>query len=241
MLKIALDNVTGDTMTPERVQRIHEVLKKRQPDLALLTDGVHKPHNLSAIIRSCDAFAVNEVHVVWPKEEYRTFRGRAMGSQQFVTLHTHERVSEAIAQQKAKGHQVVAAHFSGRAVPHYDIDFTLPTTLVMGAEKHGISATAAELADHHVLIPMEGMVQSLNVSVAAALILSEALRQRQQAGLIGSRRIDDHTYQRLFFEWCYPDLARRCQGKGLPYPDIDENGDFVDPSAFSDAFNVHSK
>ena len=88
---------------------------------------------------------------------------------------------------------------------------------------------------------MVGMVQSLNGSVAAALILSEALKQRQQAGLIGSNPIDQNTYQKLFFEWCYPDLAKRCQAKGIPYPAIDDDGNFVDPSGFSEVFNRHAK
>lgn len=227
-------------MTPERVKKIRDVLSKRQPDLTILTDSVHKPHNLSAIIRSCDAFAVPDVHVVWPHHQYRTFRGRAMGSQQFVTTHTHDKVEDGINHLKKQGFQIVAAHFSDRAVPHYDIDYTQPTAIVMGAEKHGISEAAASMADHHVLVPMEGMVQSLNVSVAAALILSEACRQRTEKGMIGNNPLNEDTYQKLFFEWCYPDLARLCQKKKLPYPEINEDGDFLDPGGFSAAYNQAS-
>lgn len=224
-------------MTPERVQKIREVLDKRQNDLTLITDQVHKPHNLSAIIRSCDAFAVSDVHISWPHERYRTFKGRAMGSQQFVTTHTYPTAVEAIEKFKSKGYQIVAAHFSDQAVAHYEVDYTKPTAIVMGAEKDGISDPVAELADVHVMVPMEGMVQSLNVSVAAALILSEACRQRKEKGLIGNRPLDPETYQTLFFEWCYPDLAKLCQKRNLPYPEINEEGDFVDPGGFSEAYN----
>jgi len=224
-------------MTPERVRRIREALDKRQPDLTIITDNVHKPHNISAIIRSCDAFAVPELNVVWHGERYRVYRGRTMGSHKFVTVNTHDDVVKGINQFKEKGYQVVAAHLSDKAIPHYEVDFTKPTAILMGAEKYGVSEAASNAVDQHITIPMEGMVESLNVSVAAALILSEACRQRQIAGLIGTRRLDDVTYQKYFFEWCYPDLAKKCQSKNLPYPEIDDNGDFIDPAAFSDLFN----
>lgn len=224
-------------MTPERVKRIREVLDKRQPDLAIITDNVHKPHNISAIIRSCDAFAVPEVHVTWHADQYRVFRGRTMGSHKFVSVKTHNNVVTSIRQFKEKGFQVVAAHLSDTAIPHYEVDYTKPTAILMGAEKHGVSPEASAEVDQHIVVPMEGMVESLNVSVAAALILSEACRQRQQAGLIGKNRLDETTYQQYFFEWCYPDLAKLCQRKNLPYPEITEAGDFVDPGAFSQRYN----
>ncbi len=225
-------------MTPERVKRIRDVLDKRQPDLTIITDDVHKPHNISAIIRSCDAFAVPEMHVTWSHgDQYKMFRGRAMGSQQFVQVRTHEDLVSKVTDFQQRGYQVVAAQFSDRAIPHTEVDFTQPTAILMGAEKHGVSAAAAELADAHIIVPMEGMVQSLNVSVAAALILSEACRQRRCAGLIGKRTLDDETYQRYFFEWCYPDLAKKCQAKNLPYPAIDEAANFRDPAAFSALYN----
>lgn len=224
-------------MTPERVKRIREVLDKRQPDLAIITDNVHKPHNISAIIRSCDAFAVPEMHVVWHGEQYRVFRGRTMGSHKFVSVKTHDNIVKGINQFKEKGYQVVAAHLSNTAIPHYEVDFTKPTAILMGAEKHGVSDEASAIVDQHITIPMEGMVESLNVSVAAALILSEACRQRSISKQIGNNKLDDTRYEQYFFEWCYPDLAKKCQLKNLPYPEIDENGDFLDPKAFSDLYN----
>lgn len=225
-------------MTPERVEKIHQILRKRQADLTVLTDQVHKPHNISAIIRSCDAFAVQQLHAVTTQHNLKVFRGRAMGSQQYVDIKTHKDVLAGINSLKAEGYNVVAAHFSDKAIAHYEVDFTQPTAIVLGAEKHGISEQAAAAADQHVLVPMEGMVQSLNVSVAAALLLSEANRQRKEAGIFDKRPIEAATYKRLFFEWCYPDLAKLCKQKKLPYPDIKEDGDFVDPGGFSAAYNA---
>jgi len=224
-------------MTPARVARIREVLDKRQPDLTVITDQVNKPHNISAIIRSCDAFAVPECHVVWPDQDFKTYRRRAAGSQHWVKVNKHPTSCEGITHLKERGFRVLAAHLSNQAVPYDQLDFTQPTAFLMGAELEGVSEEAAQLADGHVLVPMQGMVESLNVSVVAALLLSEACRQRRQAGFFDRPSLAEEDYQRLFFEACYPDLAERCRDRGLDYPRLKKNGDFVAPEAFSAAYN----
>ncbi|SFB77920.1 tRNA (guanosine-2'-O-)-methyltransferase [Marinospirillum celere] len=227
-------------MKPERVARIREVLDRRQPDLTIITDRVSKPHNISAIIRSCDAFAVPECHVVWPDEDFQTYRRRAAGSQHWVRVNKHPSTAEGIAHLKERGFRILAAHLSASAQPYDQLDFTQPTAFLMGAELEGVSNEAAELADGHVIVPMQGMVESLNVSVVAALLLSEACRQRRQAGFFDQPRLADADYQRLFFEACYPDLARRCRERKVTYPRLLENGDLEDSAAFSVAYNASS-
>lgn len=161
-------------MTPERLARIKQTLNTRQPDLSVLTDQVHKPRNLSAILRSCDAFGLANMHAVWPKEGFRAFRKTAGGSYSWVTTHTHRSMDDAIEALKGQGHELYAAQLSDRAVDYRDIDYTVPCTIIMGNEVEGVSANAAEQADEHIVIPMMGMVESLNVSAACAIILSEA-------------------------------------------------------------------
>jgi tRNA (guanosine-2'-O-)-methyltransferase len=97
----------------------------------------------------------------------------------------------------------------------------------MGTEKAGISEAAMTLADGHIIIPMVGMVQSLNVSVAAAVILFEAQRQRSQAGMYDQCRLTDEQYQQCLFEWCYPDIATKYQEEQKPYPPLDEEGQII--------------
>ncbi|WP_114418898.1 tRNA (guanosine(18)-2'-O)-methyltransferase TrmH [Marinospirillum perlucidum] len=225
-------------MTPERVARIRSVLDRRQPDLAVITDRVTKPHNISAILRSCDAFAVPELQVVWPEQDFKTYRRRAAGSQHWVKVKTHASVTEAIHERKSQGFQVLAAHFSEQACPYDQLDFTRPTAFVMGAELDGVSEEALAQVDGQVSVPMQGMVESLNVSVVAALLLAEAGRQRRAAGFFDQPRLPEADYQRLFFEACYPDLARRCREKGLAYPRLLDNGDLEDSAAFSAAYNA---
>jgi tRNA (guanosine-2'-O-)-methyltransferase len=173
-------------MTPERLARIKQTLDTRQPDLSVLTDQVHKPRNLSAIIRSCDAFGLASMHVVWPREGFRAFRKTAGGSYNWVTTHTHPTMDDAVSELKGRGHKLYAAQLSERAIDYREADFTVPCTVIMGNEVDGVSDSAAEQADEHIVIPMMGMVESLNVSSACAIILSEAQRQRKQAGLYGT-------------------------------------------------------
>ena len=213
-------------MNEQRYARIREMLARRQPDLTVCMEQVHKPHNVSAIIRTADAVGVHEVHAVWPGNNLRTMAGAAAGSNSWVDVKTHANIRDAVTYIKASGMQVLATHLSAKAVDFRDIDYTRPTCLLMGQEKTGITQEALDLADQDIIIPMIGMVQSLNVSVASALILYEAQRQRQNAGMYDRKNstLPDEEQQRLLFEGGYPVLARVAKRKGLPYPRINLQG-----------------
>ncbi|WP_111495721.1 MULTISPECIES: tRNA (guanosine(18)-2'-O)-methyltransferase TrmH [Marinobacter] len=216
-------------MTPERLARIKQTLDRRQPDLHVLTDQIHKPRNISAIIRTCDAFAVANMHAVWPKEGYRAFRKTAGGSHNWVTTHTHPDMHGAIDELRGQGRRIYAAQFSERAVDYRDVDYTGPCAIVLGNELDGVSAEAADRADEHIIVPMMGMVESLNVSSACAIILAEAQRQRTAAGLFDRRRLSDAEYERLLFRWCQPQITRYCDDRNLPYPPFDvATGELID-------------
>ncbi|USD37700.1 MULTISPECIES: tRNA (guanosine(18)-2'-O)-methyltransferase TrmH [Ferrimonas] len=211
-------------MSPERLARINAMLDRRQTDLTICMEEVHKPHNLAAMVRTADAVGVHRVHAVWPDQKTKLSGGTATGSQQWVDLKSHDTIVDAIKELRAQGMQIIATNLSDTAVDFRDIDYTKPTAILMGQEKTGITAEALALADQDVIIPMVGMVQSLNVSVATALMLYEAQRQRQQAGMYQQRSIDDAECQRLLFEGGHPIFAKICRQKGLPYPRVDEEG-----------------
>jgi tRNA (guanosine-2'-O-)-methyltransferase len=219
-------------MTPERIARLRQVLDHRQPDLLVVTDFVHKQRNLSAIVRCCDAVGVMRVDAVIGDEEYQAFRGTAMGSHNWVEVNRHRELAGALAPLRREGFQVVAAHLSPDARDFRSIDYTRPTALLLGAERRGLSAAGQELADCCITIPMVGMVGSLNVSVAAGIILAEAQHQRQRAGLYDHARIDGETYRRLLFEWGHPQLREFCQQRGLAYPPLDDEGEVDRPAAW---------
>ena len=210
-------------MTPERYQRIRDMLAKRQTDLTVCLENVHKPHNVSAVVRTCDAIGIHKVHAVW-ENQYRVRSGTAMGSQQWVNVDTHENVTDAIGALKAQNMQVLVTHLSDKAVDFRDIDYTKPTAILFGQEKYGVTDEAIAMCDQDIVIPMVGMVQSLNVSVAAALVLYEAQRQRQIAGMYDVQHLSEEECQRMLFEGGYPVLTKGCKRKGIPYPPIDEQG-----------------
>ncbi|MGE2222297.1 tRNA (guanosine(18)-2'-O)-methyltransferase TrmH [Serratia marcescens] len=216
-------------MSPERYARICEMLATRQPDLTVCLEQVHKPHNVSAIIRTADAVGVHQVHAVWPTTRMRTLVSSAAGSNSWVSVKTHRTIGDAVGHLKAQGMQILATNLSARAVDFREVDYTRPTCVLLGQEKTGITEEALALADRDIVIPMIGMVQSLNVSVASALILYEAQRQRQNAGLYrrDNSMLDEEEQQRLLFEGGYPVLANEAKRKGLPRPQIDEQGQVV--------------
>jgi tRNA (guanosine-2'-O-)-methyltransferase len=211
-------------MTPERFTRLKAVLDRRQPDLTVLAEDVHKSHNISAVLRTCDAVGVTELHAVSPGGDFARHRMISGGSRKWVRVRLHRDTAEAIALLRAQDYQIVAAHLSDTAVDYRVPDYTRATAILLGSELLGVSADAARLADTHILIPMRGLVESLNVSVAAALVLYEAARQREQAGLYERHRLDPATYDEILFEWSYPAAARHCRAKGLPYPPLDAEG-----------------
>ena len=212
-------------MTQARLNRINQVLEKRQPDTAVLLDQVHKAHNLSAIVRSCDAVGIPQVHAVESHEALKLFRGTTMGSDQWVDLSIYDEFDLAFDTVKAQGMTVYAAHLSEQAIDFREADFTQPCAILMGAEKWGVSDHAAQRADQHIIIPMAGMVESLNVSVATAVILYELQRQRHQARLYDQCRLDANVFRHTQFEWMQPKMAQYYRNKGLPYPELDEDGD----------------
>ena len=218
-------------MNEARYRRLVSVLDRRQPDLTVLMDQVHKAHNFSAIVRSCDATGVFEAHAVPTERGMPVHAGTASGAQKWVKVHAHETIEAAAAHLHERGFRLLAAHPGEGAVDYRSVDYTHATAFVMGAELEGLSEAALTLADGRVAIPMEGMVASLNVSVATALLLFEAAGQRRRAGLYDRSRIEPDVRARLLFEWSYPRIAERLRARGLAYPALSEDGSIADPSA----------
>ena len=159
----------------------------------------------------------------------KTLVSSAAGSNSWVQVKTHKTIQDAVAKMKAQGMQILATNLSEKAVDFRAIDYTRPTCILLGQEKTGITPEALALADSDIIIPMIGMVQSLNVSVASALILYEAQRQRENAGMYRreSTVLSEKEQQRLLFEGGYPVLSNVAKRKKLPRPFIDETGQII--------------
>ncbi|MCA9839156.1 MAG: tRNA (guanosine(18)-2'-O)-methyltransferase TrmH [Trueperaceae bacterium] len=211
-------------MTERRYRRIQEVLSKRQPDLSIMAEDVYKPHNLSAMLRTCDAVGIGEVYAINPTGGIPTYNETSGSAEKWIHLTVFKTLQEAHTLVKSRGMQIFAAHLSDEAVDYRDVDYTLPTCVLFGNEKRGVSNEAAELADQHIIIPMLGMVQSLNVSVATAVILFEAQRQRRDKGMYNAPRLGSELIKRQTFEWLYPKEASQLVRDEKAYPELNEEG-----------------
>lgn len=217
------------TPTPRRFRRLKQVLERRQPDLTVIMDQVHKGHNFSAILRSCDAVGVHEAHAVLPRRgRFDLYHHTSAGTAKWVRVVSHPTVEDAIETLQGRDFQVVAAHLSDEARDFRTVDFTRPTAVLVGAELEGVSQGALQRVDREVTIPMQGMVQSLNVSVATALLLFEAMRQREEAGAYATPRIPEEEFKDTLFRWAHPQVAERYAERGLPFPALDADGRIID-------------
>ena len=199
-------------------------------NLTVLIENVEKPHNLSAIIRSCDAVGVLEAYAIFNKEKLLTFNSTAQGSQKWVQINQYKETTEAIKILKNKGFRLYGTNLNPKSIDYRECNFEGPTAFVLGAEKWGISEEASNLMDEHIYIPMRGMVESLNVSVAASTLLFEATRQRKVANIIpeSGEGMSKETYNKRIFEWAYPEVANWCQSKGKKYPELNKEGEIID-------------
>lgn len=189
-------------ITPERLARLRQVLSWRQKDLTLVLANIHDPHNVSAIYRSCDAFGVAQVHLYYTTTAFPTLGKKTSASaRKWVDTVRHKDRESLLANLRGSGHQILATSCSPKAHPVSHYDLTRPTAIIMGNEHSGVDAELTEVVDGEVYIPMYGMIQSFNVSVAAAVLLSEASRQRVLAGMYDKPTYDEEAFEARLAEW----------------------------------------
>lgn len=183
------------------------VLARRQPDLAVAIENVHDPHNVSAVIRSCDATGVASAHLIYPEDVERPSlsKGVAASAHRWIDIEHHTEVSECYEALRSAGMTIYATYLGEETADLHELDLTKPCAFVFGNESLGISEAALEGADVALKIPMLGMVDSLNISVAAAVTLYEAMRQRRVAGMYDSASLPEAEMRRKLREWLVRD------------------------------------
>lgn len=174
---VAIARVLEDFVRPERAARLRDVFAARLDAVTVVMDAPHDPHNGAAVIRSCDAFGVQRLHVVERIEPFLASNTVARGSERWVDVRTHADVPAAVAALAASGHELVATHPDGDLLPP-DLARIPRLALVLGNERHGIVDELRAACRHSVRIPMRGFAESLNVSVTAAILLQHATWQR---------------------------------------------------------------
>ena len=167
------------TSTPRRVERFRSVISRRQRDLTLVLENIHDPHNVSAILRSCDAVGILGVELLYTVEKFpKLGRKSSSSASKWIERRKHTEVAACYAALRQEGFRILATQVADDAPSLYDLDLTGPVAIVLGNEHRGVSNEAALAADATFRVPMAGMIESLNVSVAAAVCVFEAYRQR---------------------------------------------------------------
>lgn len=190
--------------TPRRQERVRGVLSRRQPDLTLVLENVHDPHNVSAVLRTCDAVGILAVHAVYTIEAPPNTlfaRQTSASAAKWVTVKQHDSINACYGELRQSGMTILATALAPGANVIYDMDLASPVALVFGNEMRGVSKLALERADGAISIPMVGMVQSLNISVACAVCLYEALRQRRASGAYDQSRLSTGDREALERDW----------------------------------------
>lgn len=160
-------------ITLERKQRFLQVLASRTRYLTVALEDVYQLHNASAVIRSCDVFGIQEAHLIEGRYGNRLDKNIAMGAQQWVDIHRYETTSQCMEALRSRGYRIVATTPREEAVPLHRFSVLCPTVLFFGTEKEGLSPEVLQEADKAIYIPMSGFTESLNISVAAAIILQQ--------------------------------------------------------------------
>jgi len=190
-------------MTPERAKKLLTVLHKRQKDITVVLENVFDPHNISAVMRSCDAIGIGEIYVVTTRTgRHKKWGDRSSASaNKWVKVHQYEDLGECISIVKKRYGRILSTHLGENAVSLYELKLAESVALVFGNEHDGISQECLDLSDGNFIIPQAGMIQSLNISVACAVSLYEASRQRLLAGKYDQPQLEESVIKEQAAEW----------------------------------------
>jgi len=192
-------------MTPERRDKLQSVLSKRQNDITIVLENVFDPHNISAVMRTCDAVGVQELYVLNTKiPRHKKWGAKSSSSAaKWLTVYQFENAEECFSELRKKYSKILTTHLSSDAVNLYEIDLTQPVALVFGNEHSGVSEEIRNLADGNFIIPQSGIIRSLNISVACAVTLYEAYRQKALAGHYDKAKLNGEVLKELMDKWGY--------------------------------------
>ena len=190
-------------MTPERRERLLTVLKNRQKNLTVVLEDVQDPHNVAAVMRTCDAVGIQDLYIITTLAPRRKKWGHRSSSsaEGWLTIHQYTDPEACIADLRKNYNKIYTTHLASDAVSLYDINFTDSVALVFGNERTGVSDKVRSLADGNFIIPQMGMIRSLNISVACAVSIYEAMRQKTLAGHYARPGLPTGEYNTLLEQW----------------------------------------
>ncbi len=190
-------------MTPERTEKLQRVLSRRQPDLTLVLENVFDPHNISAVMRTADSVGIQDIYVLNTKIPPHKKWGEKSSSSaaKWLSVHQYDDTQTCFDALRAQGYKVFTTWLGEGSVELYQMDFTQPIAVVFGNEHSGVSDEIRALADGNMMIPQVGIIQSLNISVACAVTIYEAYRQKNNAKHYTEPRLPQERYDALWEQW----------------------------------------
>ncbi len=196
-------------MTPERTDKLINVLSKRQANLTVVMENVDDPHNISAVLRTCDAVGIQDIYILTTRiPKHKKFGYKSSSSAlKWLTIHEFDNLEDCVAAVRKNFSKILTTHLSSDAVEIYDIDFTDSVALVFGNEHDGVTEEFRNLADGNFIIPQMGIIQSLNISVACAVSIYEALRQKKVAGHYDQASLPKVQMDSLLTQWGVEELT----------------------------------
>ena len=197
-------------MTEARKEKLSQVIQHRQFDLTIVLENVFDPHNISAVMRTCDAVGVQELFILNTKiPRHKKWGARSSSSAaKWLTIHQYDDADCCFEAVRKRYSRIITTHLSSDATSLYSLDLAQPAALVFGNEHSGVSEEIRLKADGNFIIPQVGIIQSLNISVACAVTLYEAYRQKEKAGHYGEdSRITNPGREQLLNEWGVDQLS----------------------------------
>ena len=190
-------------MTPERREKLIKVLKNRQAGITIVMENVHDPHNISAVMRTCDAVGIQHIYILNTKiPPHKKWGSKSSSSAaKWLTIHQYTDAAECFAALRKNYDKIYTTHLASGAISLYEIDFTQTVALVFGNEHDGVSEEIRNMADGNFIIPQIGIIQSLNISVACAVSIYEAFRQKNAAGHYAAPSLSNEAMNELMKQW----------------------------------------
>ncbi len=190
-------------MTPERYNRLTSVLNKRQPDITVVLENVFDPHNVSAVMRTCDAIGIQDIYILndkIPLPKKWGYRSSSTAAE-WLTIYQFTNADECFTALRKKYKKIYATHLAEQSTSLHQLNLTESVALVFGNETYGVSEQITKLVDGTFVIPQVGIIKSLNISVACAVTLYEAYRQKQIAGHYDELKLPKHQLAELKTKW----------------------------------------
>lgn len=195
-------------MTPERKEKLTSILRHRQANLAIVMENVQDPHNISAVMRTCDAVGIQHIYILNTKiPRHKKWGAKSSSSAaKWLTIHQYTDAAACFAELRKNYDHIYTTHLASDAVSLYDMDLKRRTALVFGNEHAGVSDEIRAMADGNFIIPQMGIIQSLNISVACAVTIYEAFRQKKLAGHYETPGLSHHEMNQLLWQWGFEHL-----------------------------------